>query len=347
MQKNDMNKKREELKMKKIQIIAFILIFTFLISPISIAKAQINTATAKTHKEKRIFLHENSEVVGSLYLTNKEKLKMYVSYNGDDTPEVYRWTGKKLVKDEKDPLKNVSAVATDDWFSPRVTPTMHTKKNIWYCAWDTTVYKYDKKEKIKAKVNLKKPLKLKKLEEISEIYLVKNDLLAVETPQRICLVSMKTKKVVKKFNKKYTQLLGATKKYLYVKSGTLEEKNETIYKVNIKTKKECGKIEMQSLRDQAANRQEKDEDGSLGYARDYSFTFCVYKGKVYVKYLTGVYRWNEKKASLDMIIEGSKNFQAGLLDSAQMVFTDKNTLFITGYFTNTETPTGFFRYKIS
>ncbi|MCH5266253.1 MAG: hypothetical protein J1F02_10170 [Lachnospiraceae bacterium] len=310
--------------------------------------AASQAAVEKAHTEKNLLPLTKGEI-GSFYVTNKGKLRAFTT-GRDDVQSVYQWTGKKF-KNVKDPMSDFTYSVNKKKFTGYTAPAMNKKGTAYYIADLTKVYKYNKKGKVTAKVNLKKKLNLNtNTKYINDLIWLKKDLVAIDTWQMggesggIHLVDLKKKKIVRSYAKKYNELLGGANNVIYVSSGKASAGNEQLHKLDAASGKVKKTLSTKSLRDLGKDCTDKDDD--YGYLKDASFASCVYDGKLYLKYLTGVYVWNESKGSFGQVIDGSSNFSAGKLYGGRMQFASKNKLYVIGYRTDSSSPTDFYEYTI-
>jgi hypothetical protein len=317
---------------------------------IPLKAAAVYNRTAKSHTEKDI-LKKTKKDISSFYVTDKHELRGFT--NGTDGVQtVYKWTGKTWKDADKDPLRDFTYGVNKKKFSGYTTPSVNSKGTAYYIGSKTTVYKYNKKGKVTAKVNLKKKLQLNASSRyINQTVWLKKDLVAVDTWQMggksagIYLVDLKKKKLVRSYSKTYTDLMAGRGAYIYLSSGDATQGTETIHKVNAVTGKCVRKLKTKELRALGSECTEEDDD--FGLLRDAPLIACVYDGNFYVKYITGVYRWNVKKSRLDQIIDGSGNFGAGKLYRGMMQFTTKNKLYIIGYKTEDSSPSNLYEYTLT
>jgi hypothetical protein len=335
------------------KIIGIFVVCALAVNTVGFAQAKtviVNTKTVKNHKEKDILKKLKKDTICSFYVTAKKELRAFTA-GEDGVPAVYKWTGKEWKDADNDPLRDFTYNVNKKNFTGYTAPSVNKKGTAYYIANKTKIYKYNQKGKVLAQVNLKKKLKLNATRKyISQIIWLKADWVAINTWQMggtsagIYVVDLKKKKTVQ-LPLKYTALMAGNGKYIYLKTGDASAETEQINKVNAITGKCVKKIKTANLRILGADCMIEDED--YGLLKNTSLSACVNAGKLYVKYLTGVYVWNEKKSRFDQIVDGSKNFGAGKLYGGIMQFTDKNKLYIMGNKTDDNGPTNFYEYRLS
>lgn len=132
---------------------------------------------------------------------------------------------------------------------------------------------------------------------------------------QIFLIDMGKGKIIKKYSRKYTSLCGTDGKHIYVTSGSIAAETEKIVKLKASSGKRVSAISTRKIRALAEDRTEKNE--SQKFCKDEPFDTCYSGGKLYLRYLTGIYTWNEKKKRFDTVLDGieNKNYTTGQLDS--------------------------------
>lgn len=277
----------------------------------------------KSYKETRITLPKGhgSLDVGGLFVNAKGQIRVS-SREWEQT--VYGIYGNKLKK-VSDPMVKAAYNAWDyvkdkekdtDFFSN----TVNKKGTAGYFTNGSIIFQYNKKGKIQKTFHLLKNKELAKLANtISKIKWVSQNKVAVGISTwsggMVVLADMEKRKITKKYSKKYTSLCGTDGKHIYVTSGSISDKTEEIVKMKALSGKKISSISTQKIRTLAENRTEKMEGGGL--YRDEPFDTCYSGGKLYLKYLTGIYTWNEKKKRLDTVMDGigNKKYKAGQLIS--------------------------------
>ncbi len=273
------------------------------------------SANAKTYKEKKItpMGSQNRDLTG-LFVSARGNLRISTQ---EWEQSVYGISGDKLKK-VSDPMVKAASNAFDfvkdkEKDTNFYSNTVNKKGTAGYFTNGKKVFKYNKKGKIKKSFDLLQKLGLKlKSYSVSTLKWVNKDFVAVDiwassgkTP-RVCLINMEKGIVVKKYSKTYTSLCGTDGKNIYVTSGSIEKKTEKIVKLKASSGKKILSISTKPIRDLAADRTEKDE-ASGAFFRDNPFSTCYANGKLYLKGLTGIYTWNEKKKSFDTVLDGTDN----------------------------------------
>lgn len=291
------------------------------------------SADAKTYKESKITPAEtqNHDLIG-LFVSAKGKLRISTS---EWEQSVYGISGDKLKK-VSDPMVKAAYNAWDfvkdktrdtNFYSN----TTNKKGTAGYFTNGKKVFKYNKKGKIQKSFDLLKKMGLKSTYyRVSTLKWLNKDFVAVDiwafsgkTP-RVCLIDMAKGKITKKYSKKYTSLCGTDGKNIYVLSGSIEKKTEEIVKLKASSGKKISSISTKSIRDLAADRTEQYEPSGM-YYRDNPFSTCYAGGKLYLKYLTGIYTWNEKGKNFDTVLDGTdnNNYTSGQYCGDFVVIKDK------------------------
>lgn len=281
---------------------------------VSLFSAPVSANTI-TYKETKITPtdSQNHDLAG-LFVSAKGKLRISTS---EWEQSVYGISGDKLKK-VSDPMVKAAYNAWD-YVKDKVTDTVfylntvNKKGTAGYFTNGKKIFKYNKKGKILKSFDLLKKMGLKyKYYAVSKLKWVNKDYVAVgiwahstKTP-RVCLVDMSKGKITKKYSKTYTSLCGTDGKNIYVTSGSIKKQTEKIVKLKASCGKKISSISTKSIRDLAADRTEKNETSGAFY-RDNPFSTCYAGGKLYLKYLTGIYTWNEKKKSFDTVLDGTDN----------------------------------------
>ena len=300
---------------QQVKRISQILILTLLLSVCSVAAvpsgaaAKVKPVAGKNYSETEISF-ENTNIWDMFVSGGKLRLSTQ-----EWEQEVYGISGKKIVKKSKDPLVKATYNAFDfvndkELETVFYSNTVNKKGTVGYFMNGKKIFKYNKKGKIKKVLNL--PKKLKCRGEIYKIKWVDRDLVAVHFRDqsrqkfRILLVDMKKGKVAKKYNKKYTGLCGTDGKNLYVTMGSIEKKTEKIVKIKASSGKKLASISTAPIRELAAEWEDPYEYANESL-RNGSFRTCYANGKLYLKYLTGIYTWNGKSKDFQTVLDGRNN----------------------------------------
>lgn len=275
------------------------------------------SANAESYKETKIVPEgsQNRDLMG-LFVNAKGKLRISTQ---EWEQSVYGISGNKLKK-VSDPMVK-AAYNAFDFVKDKVldtefcSNTINKKGTAGYFTNGQKVFKYNKKGKILKSFDLLKKMNSTsqtRFFRVSTLKWVNKDFVAVnfrapfgKTP-RVCLVNMSKGKIVKKYSTKYTSLCGTDGKNIYVTSGSIEKGTEKIVKLKASSGKKVSSISTKPIRDLAADRTEKDDAGETFY-RDKPFSTYYANGKLYLKYLTGIYTWNEKGKSFDTVLDGRDN----------------------------------------
>lgn len=300
---------------QQVKKISYIMILTLLLSVCSVAavpsraEAEVKPAAGKSYSETEIS-NENTNIWDMFVSGGKLRLSTQ-----EWEQEVYGISGKKLVKKPKDPLVKATYNAFDfvndkELETEFCFTSVNKKGTAGYFTNIKKIFKYDKKGKIKKVLNL--PKKLKWEGNVTGLEWVNKDFVAVEFRKiykkgtRILLVDMKKGKVAKKYNKKYTGLCGTDGKNLYVTMGSIEKKTEKIVKIKASSGKKLASISTAPVRELAAGWEDPYEYANESL-RNGSFRTCYANGKLYMKYLTGIYTWNGKSKDFRTVLDGRNN----------------------------------------
>lgn len=291
------------------------------------------SANAKIYKESKITPAEtqNHDLIG-LFVSAKGKLCISTQ---EWEQSVYGISGDKLKK-VSDPMVKAAYNAWDfvkdkTRDTSFYSNTINKKGTVGYFTNGKKVFKYNKKGKIQKSFDLLKKMGLKsKYYSISTLKWVNKDFVAVDIwafpgkMSRVCLVNMTKGKIAKKYSTKYTSLCGTDGQNIYVTSGSIEKKTEEIVKLKASSGKKISSISTKSIRDLAADRTEKQEPSGI-YYRDNPFSTYYANGKLYLKYLTGIYTWDEKGKRFDTVLDGTdnKDYTSGQYCGDFLVIKDK------------------------
>lgn len=305
------------MKRNSVKITVFsclLALFFSTIRPYCTAEAMVRTDTTKTYKETKI-----TTMIGlcGLYVNANGKLRISTQ---EWEQSVYRISGGKL-KMVSDPMVKAAYNAFDYTTGKEQDTIFYAnrvkKKGTSGCFTNgKKIFRYNKKGKITKVLSLLKKMKLSQGNFlIDRLEWVKKDLVAVgvwaitgEKP-RVCLVDMKKGKIVKRYSTGYTALCGADGENIYVTSGSIADQTERFVKLRATTGKKLASIATKELRGLAAGRQ--DEYITGGYCRDDPMSTCYANGRLYIRYLTGVYTWNGRGQSFNRILDGDKDYLSG------------------------------------
>lgn len=273
-------------------------------------KATGNLGKGKAYKETKLKLPKGCYSLswGGLFVNAKGKIRV-ASRVWEQS--VYGISGNKIQKVSDSMVK--AAYNAWDYVKDKerdtefFANTVNKKGTAGYFTNGTILFKYNKKGKIQKVLKLSKQFR-----GIDRMKWVSGDTVAVvgievmTGKNRVCLVDMKKGKITKKYNKKYTWLCGTDGKHIYVLSGSIDEKTEKIVKLKVSSGKKVSSISTQKIRALAENQTDWSEEQGR-YYKDNPFSTCYSGGKLYLKYLTGIYTWNEKKKGFDTVLDGIKN----------------------------------------
>ena len=280
-----------------------------LFSGFTSTKAAGNLGKGKPYKEMKIALpkYHASLDIGGLFVNAKGKIRIS---SREWEQSVYGISGNKLKK-ISDPMVRAAYHAWDyvkdkERDTEFYSNTVNKKGTAGYFTNGTILFKYNKKGKIQKTFK-----RLKKIGAVYRLKWVSKDTVAVGFQDemgngRVCLVDMGKGKITKIYGKKYTWLCGTNGKHIYVLSGSIAKKTERLVKLKAASGKKVSSISTQKIRALAENRKDwNDEQGR--YEKDNPFSTCYSGGKLYLKYLTGVYTWNERKKGFDTVLDGIGN----------------------------------------
>ncbi len=188
--------------------------------------------------------------------------------------------------------------------------TVNKKGTAGYFTNGTILFKYNQKGRIQKAIKELKGLS-KPIRAIYRIKWVSGDTVAVGFldimgENKVCLVNMGKGKAIRNYNTKYNWLCGTDGKHIYVLSGSIAKKTEKIVKLKASSGKKVSSISTKKIRALAENQKDWDEEQGR-YYKDNPFSTCYSGGKLYLKYLTGIYTWNEKKKCFDTVLDGIGN----------------------------------------
>lgn len=297
------------------------LVFSVFPSPVQI-KAAGNLGKGKPYKETQIEPPKGSYCwdVGGIFVNAKGKIRIH-SRRWEQT--VYGVSGKKG-KEVSDPMVKAAYNAWDyvkdkERNTEFCYNTINKKGTAGYFTNRKIIFKYNKKGKILKRFYVKKESGGEFLD-VCGLKWVSGDRVALQVSYagynseirrynaRIILVDMGKRKIIKKYSTKYTTLCGTDGKHIYVMSGSAAQKTEKIVKLKASSGKEVSSISTQTIRALAEDGTEK--GGSEDSRKDDSFDTCYSGGKLYLRYCTGIYTWNEKKKRFDTVLDGidSENY---------------------------------------
>lgn len=324
-------------------------IVSFLLLIISVWSFSVTIlAEEKQYREIDILKKGN---VDTYYITNDKKIR--VLDESKKICHVYQYYGGKYRRVKSDPFIPFSKkVRGKNESMTFLAPSVNKRGNAYYTANDYTIYQYNKKGKIKAAFNLKKKVKLQSgNRRISNVIWLNKNLVAVDTWQLgkdnsgIYLVDMKKKQIKKSYSTKYADLLGGQGNYIYVKSGNSQSQNEVIYKLKASSGKVISQLSTSNLRKTGETNTESDL--TYGNLKDANFGSCVFGNSLFLSYLSGIYRWNEKTFSFERVLDAKEQYHAGKFYRSKLQMLHRNQFAIMGNSEESDGPTGFYLYKKS
>lgn len=294
------------------------LVFSVFPSPVQI-KAAGNLGKGKPYKETQIappkgWYYWN---VGGIFVNAKGKIRIH-TVKWEQT--VYGISGKKG-KEVSDPMVKAAYNAWDfvkdkERDTQFYLNTVNKKGTAGYFTNGAIIFKYNKKGIIQKRFNTCKKLGGEAYYGVRALKWVSGDKVAAlvrlrsddrdprKISRRIFLIDMGKGKIIKKYSAEYDSLCGTDGKHIYVMSGSITEKTEKIVKLKASSGRKVSSISTQIIRALAEDRTEK--NGEL-FCKDESFDTCYSGGKLYLRYLTGIYTWNEKKKRFDIVLDGIRN----------------------------------------
>lgn len=293
---------------------------------------------AKNYRETKITPvgAQNRDLAG-LFVNAKGKLRISTL---EWEQSVYTVSGSKLKK-VSDPMVKAAYNAFDfvkdkENDTNFYANTINKKGTAGYFTNGKKVFQYDKKGKIQKSFGLLKKMGLNtKSYEVQTLKWVNKNYVAAGIwavsgkKSRVCLINMAKGKVAKKYSPKYTSLCGTDGKNIYVLSGSIAKKTEEIVKLKATSGKKIASISTKPIRDLAKERTEKHE-ASGAFFRDNPFSTYYANGKLYLKYLTGIYTWNEKGKKFTTVLDGTdnENYTSGQYCGSFAVI--KNKMYVIG-----------------
>lgn len=145
--------------------------------------------------------------------------------------------------------------------------------------------------------------------------------------QKCAQVDIDANKVVKKYDSKFEARLVKDGK-IY---GDIAEQNvvTNIVVYDAETGKLTDKISATGVRKTAIDRNDWDDDRN-DYCRNADMEYDVYKNNIYIKYLTGVYRYDAKKKKWDLLMKESKKTTMLKCSPCTFRILDENHLYMMG-----------------
>ena len=179
--------------------------------------------------------------------------------------------------------------------------------------------------------------------------MAQKNLVVVDTWQQgrensgIYLVDMKKKRVKKSYSTKFADLLGGQGDYIYVKSGSSQSQNEIVYKLKASSGNVISQLSTSELR--KTGEANTESDLTYGNLKDADFGSCVFGGKLYLSYLSGIYCWNEKTSSFEQVLDGKEPYRAGKFYRSRLQMIDSDQFVVMGNSEESDGPTGFYWYQ--
>ena len=305
-----------------------------------------NYETYSVPKETDIMKTGN---IDTYYITGDKKIR--VIDESKKVCQVYQYSEGKYKSVSSDPLIAFSKKARGkNKTMTFLAPSVNKKGTAYFTANDDTIYQYNKKGKIKATYHVKKKLKLQRgIRTISNVIWLKKNLVVVDTWQQgrgnsgIYLVDMKKKQVKKSYSTKFADLLGGQGDYIYVKSGSSQSQNEIVYKLKASSGNVISQLSTSELR--KTGEANTESDLTYGNLKDADFGSCVFGGKLYLSYLSGIYCWNEKTYSFDQVLDGKEPYRAGKFYRSRLQMIDSDQFVVMGNSEESDGPTGFYWYQ--
>ncbi len=150
-----------------------------------------------------------------------------------------------------------------------------------------------------------------------------------------CLIDIDRQKIVKRYSQSWEMRLVADGK-IY---GDQVDQNliTTILVVNPEDGKVEQKIPASVIRKTAQDRTEWNKAGD-DYYRNQAFAYALCDGELYVKYMTGVFRYDADSQKWQQLLKESKKYKMGQCDPVTFAVADENHFYMMG-------EAGFYRYS--
>ena len=103
----------------------------------------------------------------------------------------------------------------------------------------------------------------------------------------------------------------------------------TILVIDPESGKTVEKISASEIRKTAIHRTDWDEEND-DYCRNAEFSYGVCDGEIYVKYLTGIYRYNRKAEKWEQLLKENKNYIMGKCNPVVFRVADENHFYLMG-----------------
>lgn len=105
--------------------------------------------------------------------------------------------------------------------------------------------------------------------------------------------------------------------------------NTTIYEIDPEEGMVVEQINAAPLRKVAQSRKDWDKAADA-YCRVQPFSYDLYEGNLYVKYLTGIYRFNGEIKKWEQVLKESKKFAVGKINNTLFYILDEQHMYIMG-----------------
>ena len=145
--------------------------------------------------------------------------------------------------------------------------------------------------------------------------------------KQCCLVDIDRQKIVKRYSQSWDLRLVQDGKII----GDQMDQNilTNILVIDPGTGKIEKKISASEIRKTAIDRTDWDDEND-DYYRNAAFSYAVCEGQIYVKYLTGIYRYDEKSEKWQQLLKETKKFTMGKCNTTVFRVADENHFYLMG-----------------
>ena len=299
-------------------------------------KTNIVTKTVKKYTEEVINI-DKLEGVDNFTLSGKDTILCYDgNASGSNTFSTYEKKGKGNWKKSE----NKTIAAFVDGYHVQVTKM----RKYLVTAFDETIlmgddyviYKIDEEGNEIASAKMTKMFG-KGTFEIHDWYWYKGNKVIMNVShyevsgtlkkKQCCLVDIDRQKIVKRYSQNWDMRL--------VQDGKIigDQRDQNILTNILVIDPETGKIEKKisasEIRKTAIDRTDWDDEND-DYYRNAEFSYAIYEGQIYVKYLTGIYRYDEKSEKWQQLLKETKKFTMGKCNPVVFRVADENHFYIMG-----------------
>lgn len=141
------------------------------------------------------------------------------------------------------------------------------------------------------------------------------------------LVDIDRQKIVKRYSQSFQMRLVSDGK---IYADQMDQNIvTTILVIDPESGKTVEKISASEIRKTAIHRTDWDEEND-DYCRNAEFSYGVCDGEIYVKYLTGIYRYNRKAEKWEQLLKENKNYIMGKCNPVVFRVADENHFYLMG-----------------